>query len=127
MPLVAAVTVANCDIVRLHPDELKQYVMSSLTRSISDEIYKYMTIEEMTDVISGTTRYTGTLTIGQQNLTNASFGAITTSTIGKNISVQENLRVVEYIKQGRIIRVELQRYNANIDDWETIPRIKIEE
>jgi hypothetical protein len=57
------------------------------------------------------------------------FGActITTSSIGTNISVQENLRVVEYIKQSKIIRVELQRYNANIDDWETIPRIKIEE
>ena len=55
------------------------------------------------------------------------FGACTITTIGKNISVQETLRVVEYIKQGKIIRVELQRYNANIDDWETIPRIKIEE
>ena len=55
------------------------------------------------------------------------FGTITTNSIGTNISVQENLRVVEYIKQGKIIRVELQRYNANIDDWETIPRIKIEE
>ena len=127
MPLVAAVTVSNYDTVHMHPDELKQYVMSSLTRSISDEIYKYMTIEEINDVISDTTRYTGTLTIGQQNLTNASFGTITTSSIGTNTSVQENLRVVEYIKQGKIIRVELQRYNANIDDWETIPRIKIGE
>jgi len=57
------------------------------------------------------------------------FGActITTSSIGTNTSVQENLRVVEYIKQGKIIRVELQRYDPNIDDWATIPRIKIEE
>ena len=59
-------------------------------------------------------------------------GSTTTSTISissnsSNVGVQENLRVVEYIKQGKIIRVELQRYNANIDDWETIPRIKIEE
>lgn len=56
-----------------------------------------------------------------------STGTISISSNSSNIGVQENLRVVEYIKQGKIIRVELQRYNANIDDWETIPRIKIEE
>ena len=44
-----------------------------------------------------------------------------------NEDVLKDLRVVEYTKNGKITRVELQRLNRDCDTWVKIPRIKIEE
>jgi len=41
--------------------------------------------------------------------------------------VLKNLRVVEYTKNGKITRVELQRLDNENDTWIKIPRIKLEE
>jgi hypothetical protein len=41
--------------------------------------------------------------------------------------VLKDLRVVEYTKNGKITRVELQRLDRKNDTWVKIPRIKIEE
>jgi len=41
--------------------------------------------------------------------------------------VLKDLRVVEYTKNRKITRVELQRLDRKNDTWVKIPRIKIEE
>lgn len=41
--------------------------------------------------------------------------------------VLKDLRVVEYTKNGKITRVELQRLDRKNDTWVKIPRIKLEE
>jgi hypothetical protein len=35
--------------------------------------------------------------------------------------------VVEYTKNGKVTRVELQKYDEEGDEWFKIPRIQIEE
>jgi hypothetical protein len=133
MKLVAAVTIDNYTILQMHEDNLKDYVLNSLVREISNEVAKHMEINEEKDLYNDTTRYSGTITLGANSPT---YGVMATSTGISAASIinagtgtvkrNEEFRVAEYVnKNGNITRVELQRLEE--DGWITIPRVKIEE
>lgn len=136
MKLVAAVTISNHKMVQMKDYEIKDFVMNSLAHEISTEVAKHMEIEETKDVYNDTTRYSGTittstplqghLTIGPSSIVNGSIYTTSGSSSYKDYS-QINLRVVEYIKNGKVTRVELQKYDEHGDEWFKIPRIQIEE
>lgn len=114
-------------------DVLKDYVLSSLEKYISQEVAKHMKIDEQYDVMTDTTVYTGTYSTPHAPLTHTTANTITVSTTngfnGTSVrsSVQEIFRVVEYTKDGKVTRVELQKYNEEDDSWSKVPRIQIEE
>ena len=131
MKLVAAVTVNRSMIMQMEKDEIEDYVLNSIAREISNEVIKHMEIEETTDPINDTTRYSGTITLGA-NHSHPMYSTITsnaaTISSGSNMMIKKNeeFRVAEYVsKNGNITRVELQRLQE--DGWSTIPRVKIEE
>jgi len=132
MKLVAAVTLNHSMIMQMDKNEIEDYVLNSIAREISNEVIKHMEIEETTDHINDTTRYSGTITIGA-NHNHPMYGTITSNGInsatisgGSIIRKNEEFRVAEYVsKNGNITRVELQRLQE--DGWSTIPRVKIEE
>jgi len=137
MKLVAAVTISNHKMVQMKEDEIKDFVMNSLAHEISTEVAKHMEIEETKDVYNDTTRYSGTitstplqghLTIRPSSIVN---GSIYTTNGNGSSSYKDysqiNLRVVEYTKNGKVTRVELQKYDEEGDEWFKIPRIQIEE
>ena len=134
MKLAAAVTVNNLMSVHMDQDELKRFVLNSLSNEISKGIVKHMDIEEQKDIITDTTRYTGTITVNSNSIASSISGAngisgytVTNSGTGISSYSQINLRVVEYTKSGKVTRVELQKYDEESDDWMKIPRIQIEE
>lgn len=136
MKLVAAVTISNHKMVQMKEDEIKDFVMNSLAHEISTEVAKHMEIEETKHPYNDTTRYSGTittspslqghLTIGPSSIGNGSIYTTSGSSSYKDYS-QINLRVVEYTKNGKVTRVELQKYDEHGDEWFKIPRIQIEE
>lgn len=111
--------------------DIKGYVLKNLSDEISKEILNHMTITEHKDVLSDTITYTGTLSgvntisISPGQLVGNS-GNVTVSN-STNTYSQIILRVVEYTKDGKVTRVELQQYDDSKDDWFKIPRIQIEE
>jgi hypothetical protein len=134
MKLSAAITISNMMSLHMDQDELKSYVLNSLSNEISKEVIKHMDVEEQKDIVTDTTNYTGTLTITPTN----GVGISSISTTGNAYIVnttpntyssysQINLRVVEYTKNGKVTRVELQKYDDESEDWYKIPRIQIEE
>ena len=123
-------------------DMLKDYVLSSLQKHIAGELAKKMTITKTYDSMTDDTTYTGTLTMPLTHTTsnNLTVGAVGASTVvstmsgfngtvsaTRSSSVQEILRVVEYTKNGKVTRVELQKYDEENDSWNKIPRIQLEE
>lgn len=131
MKLCAKTVVNGALIATMNKDEIKDFVFSSLCREISSGVAKQMTIDEVRDVMNDTITYTGTVTVGtvangSSISTISGFNGSTGTSIVKN-GVQEILRVVEYTKNGKVTRVELQKYDEELDDWMKIPRIQIEE
>lgn len=131
---VASVTVGDDMIMHMSDCDIKDYVYESLRSQLSNhivkDIEKNMTIEKKTNAHNATTTYTGvidasnisnTLTISANGISGSSISQVLTS------PVQQNLRVVEYTKGGKISRVELQFYDESNDDWIKVPRIQIEE
>lgn len=136
MKLAAAITISNLMTLSMNQDELKSFVMNSLSNEINKEVIKHMDLTEQKDIVTDTTHYTGTLTITPTN--GVGIGTSNISTVGNGYIVntspntystysQINLRVVEYTKNGKVTRVELQKYDDESDDWYKIPRIQIEE
>jgi hypothetical protein len=135
MKLVAQVSIDRYRLHGLDPNDTKEYVTSKLADLIKQEILKHLTISSTVDPINDVTNYTGTMTISSNgNLglgtttigTNAISGANYTAN-RSNVYSQINMRVVEYTKNGKVTRVELQKYDENDNDWVKIPRIQIEE
>lgn len=131
----AAIQIPSHITLHMTQDELKDYVLSSLAKYITQEVSKKMTIDKVYDAITDTTTYTGTLsgvTSNVNTVTVSGFngtsmvGASTISAHPNNYS-QINLRVVEYTKNGKVTRVELQKYDESSNDWFKIPRLQIEE
>ena len=118
-------------------DMVKDYVLSSLQKYIAGEVAKSMTITKIYDAMNDDTTYTGTYTVpithtSSNNLTVSGstisgFNGTSTIVSTSRNSVQEILRVVEYTKNGKVTRVELQKYDEENDSWNKIPRIQIEE
>jgi len=125
MKLCAQVTIDSYRIHGLSDSELKNYVFTRLTNTITQEIAKYMTISSSKNVYDDSITYTGTIT-NSNLISNVSTISSTGSYSTPSYS-QINMRVVEYTKNGKVTRVELQKYDESDNDWVKIPRIQIEE
>lgn len=133
----AAIKIDSMMIHTMTQDMLQDYVLSSLGRYISQQVTNNMTIDKQYDPITDETTYVGTLNVLPRTTNNYTLAtaAIGTSTISgfngtsavNRSSVQEIFRVVEYTKNGKVTRVELQKYDDETNDWTKIPRIQIEE
>lgn len=120
-PLRVGISITDLELLSFkNEDELEGYVKRLLSERISGEIIKHMTINSTKMPNNGVTHYTGSINVIDTNST-------TTSTNAYYPDLQINLRVVEYTKNGKITRVELQRYDDTYSDWIKIPRINIEE
>ena len=86
-----------------------------MTSGIIDE----MTITKTGNPHIGTNTYTGSLTVSPNTI--SGFNGTSANVIER----AEELRVVEFTKNGKVARVELQRKTQN--GWKKIPRIQIEE
>jgi len=115
-------------------DYVERGIKAKLTEEIMENIVKpNMVITELLDPTTYDKIYTGT--ISTQGLTNTITGINTTNISSRGSvgiivdsnSVQEMLRVVEYTKDGKTTRVELQVYDSINDDWVKVPRLKLEE
>ena len=130
--LEARIVLSSALVHDLGQFDIKEYVFKNLSDEISKEILNHMTITEHKDVLSDTITYTGTLSgvntisISPGQLVGNSGNAYTASNSANTYS-QIILRVVEYTKDGKVTRVELQQYDDSKDDWFKIPRIQIEE
>ena len=127
----AAVTISASTEHTMTQDMLKDYVLSSLEKHLAQEVAKQMIVDKQHDPMTDDITYTATVNVPSpvNTITVSGFNgtaAITGSTIHAN-SVQEILRVVEYTKNGKITRVELQKYDEENDSWNKIPRVQIEE
>ena len=133
----AAITISASMQHTMTQDMLKDYVLSSLEKYITQQISKQMTITKQYDSMTDTTTYTGTYTVPVTQ-TNSNNLTVSTSTVSgfngtstivgtSRVGVQEILRVVEYTKNGKVTRVELQKYDEENDSWNKIPRIQLEE
>lgn len=122
----ASVTVSSHLMMDMEQDELKSYVLSQLSAEISKEVSKKMTITTSKNILNDTVTYTGTLPMTSTNTVTVGVGTVQGYNGTSNAYSQINLRVVEYTKNGKVTRVELQRYNED-GDWLKIPRIQIEE
>jgi hypothetical protein len=135
MKLVAQVSIDKYRLHGLDPNDTKEYVTSKLADLIKQEILKHMTISSTVDPINDVTNYTGTMTISSNGSLALGTTTISTNAISganytanrSNAYSQINMRVVEYTKNGKVTRVELQKYDENDNDWVKIPRIQIEE
>lgn len=96
-------------------DHIKRNLFAQMTAGIIDE----MTIARVPNPNIGTNTYTGSLTIGANTI--SGFNGTSSSVIER----VEELRVVEFTKNGKVARVELQRKTEH--GWKKIPRIQIEE
>ena len=86
-----------------------------------------MTIDKTQDVLTGTITYTGSVHTSSNTISVSPTYNATVSNGTTSPYVQINLRVVEYTKNGKVTRVELQKYDESNDDWLKIPRLQIEE
>ena len=135
MKLCARKVVDASMIATMDKDDIKDFVFSSLCREISSEVAKQMTIDEVRDLMNDTITYTGTVTVGQgasgsvytSPSTISGFNGTSSASPRIHNNVQEILRVVEYTKNGKVTRVELQTFDEISDNWIKIPRIQIEE
>ena len=123
----AAITLTHEASLHMNQDELQDYVLSSLANSISKEVTKVMTIDKTQDVLSGTITYTGSVHTSSNTISVSPTYNATVSNGTTSPYVQINLRVVEYTKNGKVTRVELQKYDESNNDWLKIPRLQIEE
>ena len=123
----AAITLTHEASLHMDQDELKNYVLYSLAKNISREVTKIMTIDKTEDILSGTITYTGSVHTSSNTISVSPTYNATVSNGTTSPYVQINLRVVEYTKNGKVTRVELQKYDESNDDWLKIPRLQIEE
>lgn len=121
----AAITIASHTSMFMDKDELESYVLSLLADQLSKEVAKKMKIDKTLDVMTDSVTYTGTLTIPNNTISNITVSGFN-GTSAPSYS-QINLRVVEYTKNGKVTRVELQKYDVENDEWYKIPRVQIEE
>ena len=121
----AAIRVPKYMELHMGQDELQDYVLSSLAKHITQEVSKKMDIDKIYDASTDTTTYTGTITMAN-TVSNVTVSGYNGTSMQPDYS-QINLRVVEYTKNGKVTRVELQKYDEISDDWRKIPRVQIEE
>lgn len=109
--LKAQVEVHSFEALVRPQHELEDYVRKNLAYQFVDHLAKKMNITSQHNPMTDTTTYTSSITASH----------FSDATIEKG----EELRVVEFTKNGKVARVELQRKTQN--GWRKIPRIQIEE
>lgn len=115
--LKARVTVDEFQTSIMNKNELEDHVRRNLFAAMTSNIMDEMTIEKDANPNIGITTYTGTLHVGASTVTGYN---------GVSKSPEETeLRVVEFTKNGKITKVELQQYTQY--GWFRVPRIQIEE
>jgi len=133
MNLVAQVTIDRYQVFNLDPRDLKSYITTQLADILTNEFIKNMTITSHTNFNDNSITYVGSISASPYIYNIGANGPIGSSTIAasslnSNSSYSQiNMRVVEYTKNGKVTRVELQKYDESNNDWVKIPRIKIEE
>jgi len=133
MNLTAQVTIDRYQVFNLDPRYLKNYITTQLADILTNEFIKNMTITSHTNFNDNSTTYVGSISTSPYIHNIGANGPIGTSTIAasslnSNSSYSQiNMRVVEYTKNGKVTRVELQKYDESDNNWVKIPRIKIEE
>jgi hypothetical protein len=117
----------------LSDKQSEEKIKRELFRQMEEVLMDEMTIESYNDPNDFTKSFIGTFSLGTVGTT-----SITTpyrsmavnaayDTSGSSHTTQiEQLRVVEYMKNGKVTRVELQRKDSH-SGWKKIPRIQIEE
>lgn len=124
MKLAAQVTIDRYRLDGLNDDETEKYVTTLLSDIIAKEVLKNMAIASHTHAYDDSTTYTGTITATNPN----TYSTISPSSYNSTPSYSQiAMRVVEYTKNGKVTRVELQRYDDHDNQWCKIPRIQIEE
>lgn len=118
----AQIEIAASTHMYMGQDEIKDHVLSLLSREIANEVAKQMTITSTPNHLTMSTTYTGTLSNNTVGVTTSGFNGVSSTGYSKII-----LRVVEYTKNGSVTKVELQQYDEQDDSWLRIPRIQIEE
>lgn len=118
--LRAQITIADSMQFRTE-DDLKEYVLDKLAQEFYTFARNNMSIANATNTNSHTNTYTGTLVTSS----NTTFGTVAGSNGTSSNYTVPRLRVVEYTKQGKVSRVELQFNEDNM--WIKVPRIQVEE
>lgn len=130
--ITAEVRVDN--LMKLQTDEeyVEGYVNSNLASLLTQEIMKTMTVTSRNDIATDSTVYTATLPITHTTAnsitvgTSAGYnGTFTNNHVSGIITKQPELRVMEFTKNGKVTRVELQYYDG--DNWIKVPRHTFEE
>lgn len=122
--LKAQITIDDFQTSIMDSHQLKEFVERNLFAHMTDSIMKEITIENVGNPNTGVTTYTGTLNVGA----NGTYGASTISGVNGPIystTRKLDLRVVEFTKNGKVTKVELQHYTEG--SWLRVPRIQIEE
>ena len=117
----------------LKEDEIKDYVHRELRSQMSNEIMKHVDIASHRCPTTDSVTYTAALPINNSTITNGVLvgasvgynGTFTNNRISGIISKEPELRVMEFTKNGKVTRVELQYYDG--DNWIKVPRHTFEE
>lgn len=127
----AQVSVSSSMIYQMGEDGINRYVHSELAKMLTQENMKNMTISTRSDPLSDSVVYTATvpvthtsansITLGTSSNYNGTFTNNHSNVIIKN----PELRVMEYTKNGKVTRVELQYYDG--ENWIKVPRHTLEE
>lgn len=128
--LKAQVTIDEFQASIMDSDQLKDYVKRNLFAIMTDSIMNEMTIKNTKSPTADTSTFTGTLEIGSGY--GGTVTAVSNSSIGSSYNgthaiarQPDELRVVEFTKNGKVTKVELQARTS--DGWRRVPRIQIED
>lgn len=117
----ASIEIDDYHALSLRSDELKEYVEHKLSHLIAEEVRNKMSISKAVNISTNSTTYVASLIMP------ATTGTVSITPYTPTTCVQNNLRVIEYTKNGKVSRVELQQYDEQSDSWFRIPRIQMEE
>lgn len=115
----AQITLDEFQTSVLDAHQLEDYIKRNLFAQMTSGIIDEMTITKTGNPHIATNTYTGSLTVSPNTV--SGFNGTSPSLIER----VEELRVVEFTKNNKVTRVELQRKTEN--GWRKIPRIRIEE
>lgn len=118
--LKAQVTIDEFQTSIMDKHQLKDFVERNIFAQMSDTVMNEIAIEKSANPNIGTNTYTGTLHVGASTISGYN-GTMRDSPNTPN----NELRVIEYTKNGKVTKVELQMRTN--DGWRRVPRIQIEE
>jgi hypothetical protein len=130
----AAVTINSHMLHTSEPEDIEDYVHRELRTQIANEIMKTVDIDITTtkNALDDTITYSASLPITHSTASSVIVGSsvgyngtFTNNHVSGIITKQPELRVMEYTKNGKVTRVELQYYDG--DDWIKVPRHQLEE